>query len=180
MNYIVIGFSTRKKPSLISRLIQFVERTPYSHVYSMIEAKNIDRQLVYHASEDNLHFMNYDEFKKINSVFEEHYIYCSEEERIKILQYCVDKSGRHYGKMEFVGIGYVRLVRFLTGKQVSNPLRNKEKTMVCSELVGRILMILGSDIEEKLLEIEGPKYIRNKIKELSEKRLIDRISYVNI
>lgn len=168
MDYqVIIGFSTRIKPSLISRLIQFVERTPYSHVYMRVSANSLDRELVYHASEDNLHFMNFDEFKNINNIIEEYIIPISAEEKKKVLQYCIDRAGRHYGKREFVGIGAVRLVKWLTGRQIKNPLRNEEKTMVCSELVGRILIILGSSLDPRLLEIEGPKFIKQELFKLN-------------
>lgn len=171
-HYITVGFSRPKKPTVISRTIMAVEKTPdYSHTYIKTRANSLERTLVYHASEHNLHFMNFDDFGARNEVFEEFTFWITPEIKKKVLQFCIDKSGRKYGKLEFVGMGWVRLVRAWFGVRVKNPFRDGDFTMVCSELAGHVLKLLGEEFDTKILEVEGPRWVYNRCLDMHQRKV---------
>lgn len=166
-----IGFSTKKHENAFSYVIKKVENTKYSHVYLKFYSKSLDRYLVYHATGDGLYFLGFVKFSNENKIFKEYLISASEEEKTKILKWCVDNSGKEYGKLQIIGIGIVRLIKHLFGKVINNPFANGDKKQVCDETVARVLQILGYNFIEADIEREGPKWIDNFI----EKNLRDRI-----
>jgi hypothetical protein len=95
-------------------------------------------------------------------------------EKKKILQWCVDNSGREYGKMQIIGIGLVRLYKAITGKTANNPFANGGRTQVCDEVAARIINILGYNLQEADIEREGPRWIHNVIVTQLQDRLIMR------
>lgn len=170
MEEIIFGFSTAKGFSPISWAIQKVEGTEYSHVYIRVFSKSINRWLLYHASRDNLHFTNWDAFQDENKVIEEYAIPVTEDEKSDILGFCVDRMGYKYGKIQLIGMGIVRIAKLWFNKEIDNPFSDDEKTQVCSELAGRVLQRLGESIPDKALEVEGPKWIRERVIECYTRR----------
>lgn len=100
-----------------------------------------------------------------NIIVEEYAVIVTEEQKNKILQYCIDTVENPYGTLQLIGMGIARLQKVITGKG-KNPFRDGERSQVCSELVGRILRIIGMDIQEEDLEIEGPKFVRDLVKKI--------------
>lgn len=157
MDEIVIGFSTTK--SLISKVIRWFEKTPYSHVYIRFYSENIGRWLVYHANHDNLNFQNLPNLTNENEIIYEYLLPVTPEQKMKIVQYCVDNVHRRYGLMTLLGIALVRSAKDFFKRDISNPFVDKEKTQICSELAGRVLTIAQIPIDLNVLETEGPRYI---------------------
>lgn len=172
---IVIGFSTASHFNLISRSIRLAEGTAFSHVYTRFYDPSIDRWMIYHASHSDLHFTNMECFLAKNKVIEEFYIDVDHETRERALQYCVDRVEIPYGRLQLVGMLIVRLAKLWFNKSIKNPFHDGESTQVCSELVAHLLKIIGEDIDLKLVEVEGPKWI-NKIMH----GLVDKGSAVNL
>jgi hypothetical protein len=167
---VIIGFSRPRANTVFSWGIRTVENTPFSHTYIRYYSKRLDRWLVYHADQADCHFNNFPSFLSENRPVEEYIIPCTQEEKTAIEQMCIDKVGLKYGWWQIAGMALSRISRLWFDVSVKNPFSDGEKTMVCSEFVGRILRILGESIRDEDLEIEGPKWIRNKTVDLYNKR----------
>lgn len=142
MEKIVIGFSTHKKWNLFSETIRLVDKTPYSHTYCVFHSDSLQRDLVYHAAKSFLHFLSLENFLKDNKVLYEFEVSITPEQKVALMQLCVDKAGLKYGLLAVAGVGLVKLAK-LFGKDVENPFQDGGKTYYCSELVSCILDQLG-------------------------------------
>lgn len=132
MSDFYIGFSTPRswfKP--LSWLIYWVEGIPFSHCYVRIPSKTYFRDVVYQAKGMTVHFMGSKRFIKTQKVVCEYHIKLSEEQKIRLMQFCMDEAGEGYGVMQLIGIGLVRLIA-LFGTKVKNPFHDG---MICSEPV---------------------------------------------
>jgi hypothetical protein len=165
---LIVGFSRPKKGTVISAAIEWVEGTDFDHTYIRVYSASLDRWLVYHASRTNLHFSNWTDIQKKNVIVEEYPIPVTPEQKVRILQHCIDVVDRPYGFLQLIGMGWVRVCQ-KAGWRVKNPWRDGERTQVCSELVGHVLQLIGSDIRDEQLEYEGPGFIRGKVIELVAK-----------
>jgi hypothetical protein len=166
-DFIVFGFSTSSKWwSPVAWGIRLVERTPYSHVYMKFWSDSLQRWLIYHASQRDLHFNNLEMFEQYNRVLKEYKVFASKKDRTEGLQLCVDRVGWAYGRMQLVGMAAVRVVKAWFGWKVKNPFADAEKTQVCSEIAGRVLKIVGGPIDVSALEYEGPRYIYDAIQKM--------------
>jgi hypothetical protein len=165
MDSIIIGFSTSKyKWNPIAAAIRLAEGAPFSHTYVKFWSPSIQRWLIYHASRTRLNFMNLEFFQKESKIVEEHEIPVTPEQKVKVIQYCVDTVWKSYGTRQLLGMAWVRLWRRL-GVAAKNPFRDNQRTQVCSELVGHVLRIIGEDIDPRVLEVEGPRWIHGKVLE---------------
>ncbi len=164
--YIIIGFSTSKHTwSPIPKLIRAEEGTNYSHTYARFTSQSLQRTLVYHAARSFMHFLEFKRMQEHHEIIKEYLIPISEADKKKCLQYCVDMAGTNYGALQLLGMGIARVVNAAVEKlklplpQISNPFADGEKTEVCSEAMGHILIILKESIDSNKLEYLGPKYI---------------------
>ena len=163
MRKITIGFSTSKSKWAIGAIIiRAFEGTSYSHTYMEFWSDTLFRSLIYQASHDMVNFMNLEVFEKTSKVIESYELCVTEEQYKKILGFCVDYIGVAYGKLDLIGIGLARISHQL-GFTENNPFKDGKKSFVCSELMGYVLKILGSEFDVDELEIQGPKFIREKV-----------------
>jgi len=174
MNRIIIGFSTHKKWAPFPEIIKAIEKTNYSHVYCKLYIAEADRWVIYHATGRGLNFMNLDTFSEVNETISEFSINITPEQQVAIHQYCIDRAGWDYGKLEIFGMAYCRIARAWFDLDVNNPLGDS-KTMVCSELVGNILSIIESPIPNNLLESQGPRFIHERLEDLSSSGIAEQI-----
>ena len=84
MEKIYIGFSTHKG-SLLSKTIQLVEGSNYSHVY--IRRKSKYGEYVYQASGLQVNFMNIDIFLKNNLIIEEYEFELPDDKKEKLIAF---------------------------------------------------------------------------------------------
>ena len=159
-SYIIIGFSTHKKFSILSSLIKCIEGTKFSHVYLKFESKSINRKLIYQASGLTVNFCGNDIFYSKNKDIAQFVIPVTEEEKIKILQKCVDLCGKPYGIKELFGLGLVKICA-IYGKKIKNPFQDRSRTYICSELIATILMTIGFTFKD--LDSVSPKDLFNKL-----------------
>ena len=169
---LVVGFSKCSSGcAIFSWLIRLVEQTPFSHTYVKFWDEGIERWVVYQASHAALNYRGLPRFLEEEDVIEEYELDVTSEQKKQVLQYCVDTVGTPYGVLEIFGLAYARLMgRF--GLRVSNPFADGTKTMICSKLVGLILILIGDlpEIDRDELEIQGPKWIRDRVVELVERQ----------
>lgn len=177
INRVVIGFSTSKNPwNPVAGVIRFGEGTSYSHVYVRFYSSSIERWLVYHATHTGLHFVGIDKFCETSKVIEEFGVDPTCGQYKSMLQYCVDSSGTKYGKLQIIGMSAVRLAKMWFNVDVSNPFSDGSKTQVCSELVGKLMDIMGIEVDKSKLEILGPRYLNGIMQDLVKAGVAKRLS----
>lgn len=148
---ITIGFSKAKGFAPLSWLIRACEGTEFSHAYIRIRSESLDRDLIYQATGAGVNFVGTALFDQAAQVVEEYQIEISEETRKKLLQWCVDNSGKPYGRLQILGIGLVMLAK-LVKLRIKNPFPNGSGAYVCCELVYAALEHIGiagpSDLDQ--------------------------------
>jgi hypothetical protein len=163
-DFIIVGFSTHRGPNLLAGLIRRGEGTPYSHVYIRFYSKSLDRWLVYQASGLAVNFEGFTRFLEKNVLVEEYRIDVTDEEKRKIVQWCVDEAGVPYGSKWFLGMAWVRLVKLWFDCKLRNPFPSGTSTFACSKLCGYVLKLLGKRYSDSELENADPKWINQQIR----------------
>lgn len=164
MKKLIIGFST--KDAFLSGLIRKIENSEFSHVFIKWHSDSYERDIIYQASGFEVNFIGTDLFLKHSKIIKEIQLEISDEEFKSCMQFCIDNSGIPYGIKQLFGMGYVKLMK-LFGKNIKNPFRDGKKSYVCSELIG---VLLEKELQIKLglnLEVDGPKELYNKLKQLT-------------
>jgi len=165
--HILIGFSTPKSDfAIAAAIIRFVENTPYSHVYVKIWSDIIDGYIVYQETFAGLGAMNGALFDDHVKIFSEYKIDVTEEQMTQIMHFFQDNYGLPYGVRQIAGMLTARVLRQMGFHDAKNPFADGIRTMVCSEMVGAVLTILGEPFDKSLLEIEGPKMIHKIVVKL--------------
>jgi hypothetical protein len=164
MQTILVGFSRPKKFKIGSFLIRLIEGVDFSHVFLMIGTD------VYHESVPSVNKLGYLTFLDQHKLVDLHMIYVTEEKHAEIAAFCNDCliNSIPYGKLQIVGMGFLRVVNQLFRTKLKNPFADGMKTMVCSEFVGVVLEKIGLDIPDDQLEIEGPKLIHKMVIKISD------------
>lgn len=165
--HILIGFATPMSPcAFIAFAIRLIEETPYSHTYIKIWSDSANDYIVYQENFAGLSVMNGSIFNAKEKIFSEYKIEVTEEQLFEIIRFCHKNFGLPYGTKQIMGMLWARSLRQLGCPNAKNPFADGPKTMVCSELVGTVLGMIGKQIDPELLEIEGPKLIHKKVVEL--------------
>jgi uncharacterized protein YycO len=94
----------------------------------------LQRDLVYQANGRGVFFIGLSQFKEVNSIVSEYEIKITNEGKTKLLQWCVDNSGKKYGFLQLAGIVLKRIMSGL-GFTINNPFSNATKQYICTELV---------------------------------------------
>jgi hypothetical protein len=142
---LVIGASGS---SLIgSKLIQWWIGANYSHVYARWYLSSQERNIVYQASHGMVHFIEFRNFKSVNTIVEEFHIDLPDDKFKKLSQKCIDLAGQPYSRLELLQI-------FLCDVTNGRFKTQDQKGYICSELMCEILMDLG-------YKFNKPKYLVN-------------------
>jgi hypothetical protein len=140
MATVSIIFSTQKAKLSLSTLIRLVERTPYSHVCIKTHSEKLDRSLIYQANGHGVWFIGEPAFLETNNVVDEFVFEITEEQKNNLLRFAIDNSGKSYGFLHLLGIGWQYLTRLL-GKRCPNPFKDGSQSYICVELVAEALDI---------------------------------------
>lgn len=151
MRKVKVGFS--KGRTLFSSAICAVDKSPFSHTFFSFHSDTFNRDIIYQANFLGVNFINKQSFLQHSDILAEIELEISEESYIKIMQFCIDKTGTHYDFKGLIGKGLVR-----AGIRKSNPWNDKLKSVDCSELVNAILLENGIDTGLDM-SIDGPKAI---------------------
>jgi len=131
---IYVGLSNPKSDNIYSKGIRTILRTPYSHCYVRWET-SWGFDAVYEASGSSIKFVGGDIWHKNNNIHREWEMDISSRTyHSKFLPYLMSISGTSYGFIQILGI----LIAIIFGLS-SNPLGDKSRKMICSELVYYIL-----------------------------------------
>lgn len=136
MNNIIVGFSKPKKWKPFAWLIMKGYDIPYDHVYIKWSSDNLKRDIIYQASGTKVNFMSPKIFNDENIIIKEFSFVINN--RVEVLQFCIDNAGIPYGFKQVFGLAWVRINELL-GKKIENPFRDQGNTYVCCELAATIL-----------------------------------------
>lgn len=168
MKRIYVGFSRPNKWKPFSWLIQTAYGINYDHVYVRFHEDTYDRDIIYQASSTMVNFMSTSVFNANNVVVAEVPLDISDDNYLKMVQFCIDNAGVPYGIKEIFGLAYVRVCYWL-GKTVKNPFIDNGSTYVCSELVSTIILDFANIKLDKDPEDMTPLDVYNLIMSLSQK-----------
>ena len=139
MRTFIIGFSrARSKFSIVSKLIMWIQGTSFSHVYIKFDSEFLERDFIYQASRTSVNFENIQTFESESITVKEFKLEVLPEDYKKILQFSIDNVAKPYGTQELLGM-FIVTIFDLFGKKIKNPLGDKNKTFICSELANYIL-----------------------------------------
>lgn len=150
---LTIGFSRHKGFAPLGKLIMVCEGTNFSHAYVRLRAESLERDLIYQATGAGVNFVGNAVFDESAQVVEEYVIEIPDENRKKLLQWCIDNAGKPYGHLQLVGIGLIRLAK-LFGIRIKNPFSNGEGAYVCCELAAAALENVGITGPEDLDQVD--------------------------
>jgi hypothetical protein len=143
---IIIGFSRSKSPfKLGSKVIQLVEKRPYSHAYIRFAHPTTGSHMIAQASHGYVNIVNNRYFIEENIVTKEYIINCKDilfQETI--LKYITEHLGQKYGYMQLLLIGIKKLFKF------EIKTYNIAKYQICSEFGANICKLLNVSIPENL------------------------------
>lgn len=156
--YIHFSRST-KKFNHFSKILQWYEGVPISHVLIEFDTPHLGQNFVYHSEIGNgVSFMTRKRFDDKNEIMETYEIELPDEEYYKMRNSLLDNCGEHYALMQNIGIFIVDQLRKL-GCKCSNPWKNGQN---CSELIYRNVIPYICDKEEHKFEpdLVKPSQIR--------------------
>lgn len=129
MDKIYIGFSTHNG-SIFSKCIRLAEGSEYSHVYIRKVSKY--GEYIYQASGLAVNFMNFEIFKKSNTIVEEYEFELSILKKEKLLSFFIKYAGAGY---ELKSI--LKIAAIIAAKKIGFKLKFKstdDSKFICSEL----------------------------------------------
>lgn len=149
-----IEFTRPKKFAPLSYVIRAIQGTPYSHV-RLRWVNSVGVNIVYEASGSNVHFLGpMAQSQKPVHVAHSFCYTLSREQYRELIKVCMSYAGINYGVLQLLGIGVARLFGLR-----KNPFSRGESRVVCSELVGIVILdILGITFEDTL-DLLGPKEV---------------------
>ena len=136
----------------LSSLIRVIQGTPYSHVrLHWVNSSGVP--LVYEASRSSVSFQGPLAQKNHPvDILDDYSFELDRQQYRKLVEVCMTYAGIDYGKLQLVGIG----IRDLLNLE-DNPFADGNNSLICSELVGRVLLeVLHMDICDDFDTI-GPK-----------------------
>lgn len=149
MEKITIGFSRPKTWKPFAWLIMAGYDIPYDHVYVKFYSDSYARDIIYQASSTMVNFMSPTIFYGNNISVKEFEFDITPEKKIEMIQFCIDNAGVPYGKLQVLGLIWVRL-NDLVGKKILNPFRDGRASEVCDEIAAFILKFVDINVDVDL------------------------------
>lgn len=152
---------------IYSYAIRAVQGTEYSHV-RLRWVNSTGRDLIYEAGGSSVHFIGTLAQKQHKVKIVKYYeIDLNREEYRELIDTCMEYAGLKYGILQILGIGIA-----LACNRKTNPFADGKYTMVCSELVGRVLLEIKKFEVNMNLDIAGPLEIDQCLENLTERQLV--------
>jgi hypothetical protein len=145
MKTLIIGFSRPKKETLPSFIIRKTENTKFSHVYTKMYEPKVGDWLVFEAAGLKTRCWTDTDFSTKNIKIKEVILKVSDKQEQALFKKVYKNLNKDYGIKQLLGLGIVRL-HALVGKKIQNPYRDGDKTYICSEYVGELLVELDYKI----------------------------------
>lgn len=162
----IIGFSRAKSPwKLGSKVIQIVEKRPFSHTYIQYQCPVSHYQMITQASHGFINEMNLDEFKIDNLIVKQYRLNCSKDEFLNIFNFNRKNLGKKYSRIQLFVIGFMKLIR--SKKPIYVDGNDKD---ICSEWVAKLARFTGylTGVPD-ILDTFTPSDLENLLSELAVK-----------
>ena len=131
---LIFGLSRHtSKFNIVSKIIELVEKKPYSHCYVRFTLKNTD--MIFQASGLQVNMMSYDEFCSINTPVYEYEAELADTNHRALIQWMLKKLGKPYS--------VAQLLRILLYKATGLKLGSDGQAEICSQLVTQLCQFLG-------------------------------------
>lgn len=134
MKIVRIGFSTHKHFNVVSRLIQLVDGTRFSHVFVQFDISSTNQTVIYEASGLSVKFISYDNWSIKSMPVAYATFNLTDEQFTRALKFIIENCSKSYGLMALIGLGVKRLFNLKT-----NPFKDGGNSFICSELVVKTL-----------------------------------------
>jgi hypothetical protein len=159
MKKIKIHFSrSTKKFNYFSRLLQWYEGIPVSHVLVEFDQPGLGQEFIYHSAVGNgVSLMTKERFESINEIMETYVIELSDEKYKQVRNDLLGECGEFYGVMQNIGIFFVDTAR-KAGIKTDNPFKKGQN---CSELIYRHLISNIYKRHSILPDLVKPSQIRD-------------------
>ena len=133
MKTVRIHFSRSiKKFNHFSRLLQWYEGLPISHVLIELDTPGLGENFVCHSvMGSGVSIMPMSKFLKINEIMETYEVTLPKEQYIELRNNVLSNCGEHYAMMQNIGILLVDMIR-RKGLSITNPWKDGKN---CSEFV---------------------------------------------
>lgn len=176
MRKIYIDFTKPKDKvlPLFSYAIRFVGDTKYSHV-RLRWTNSAGREVIYEASGTQVHFIGtLAQEKHKAEIIKTYELDLTDDEYRKLVDICMKYAGVDYGVLQVIGIALA-----LAFNLKRNPFSDGKYSMVCSELVARVLEeVKGYELKADL-DMAGPLEIDECMQDLVMRQLA-RLSIENL
>jgi len=138
MKKIKIHFSrSTKKFNYFSKLLQWYEGIPISHVLVEFDTPHLGQNFVYHSVVGNgVSFITLSRFESINEIMETYIVELEDSKYNNIRNALLNECGESYGFLQNIGIFLVDIAR-KAGIKADNPFKDGQN---CSELIYRHLI----------------------------------------
>jgi len=160
MRTITVGFSRPSTWKPFAWMIMAAYRTNYDHVYIKLHTDSYQRDIIYQASSVMVNFMSPVIFQAKNVIVEEYPIQISDENYVKLMQFCIDNAGKPYSLLEVLGFACMVIAGWF-GKKISNPFQESTSQFVCSVLGDYILSNFTDEAVPQDFESVDPKTLRD-------------------
>lgn len=167
METITIGFSKPKNNPfpIASWLIRLFNQTKYSHVYMKINAKSLNRTLIYEATgHGGVNFVNYETWSNRTETVKEFTLNINPEQIQKLTIFCVDNAGKPYSMFQLLNI-FINYTRKAV-KLSPIVLEKNNQGMICSEAIARLLNEVFDIPQEKPWNLYEPRDIEKILENL--------------
>ena len=135
MKELKIQFTRPKghKFPILSKIIRWAEKTPYSHV-RLKWINTTGTSLVYEASGDEVKFLGpMAQLRAPVEIVSEFVFTLDQEAYRRLVKICMKYAGIKYSKKQLIGLLLVKLLRLK-----KNPIRDGHQGQICTELGARI------------------------------------------
>lgn len=154
MKTITIGFSvSNSKYSIFSRAICYVQKTPFSHVYTRFNWPAAGADIVYQASGLQVNFESFARFQSHSTPIAEFTFQVSDFTWHRIAAFMLNRLSRPYSVKSILG-----LFLKMTGIRKTNIIKDGPDAYVCSELAEDIGTLIGVPFKISSEE-SGPKEV---------------------
>lgn len=141
---LTIGFSSAKNDlMLFGRLIELIERRPFSHAFVIYKDPITNVDMVFQASHGIVHCCTLARHKENNNIILTYDLAFSQEQFIEFYNLMINSLGQSYAWHQILGIFIGKLFR------CKNPFDNNLSTNFCSQLMVYVCLIKGIPIEDK-------------------------------
>lgn len=146
---------------VLSWLVRFIERTPYSHV-RLGWTSTSGEPLIYEASGSSVKLIGRYAATNYKVTIHESYEFTLDTDQYRQLIKLFRFAAVRYGTLQILGIALSRLLRRKTNLFSRGP-----KQQVCSELVAYFLRdVIGMPFQDEDFDLIGPRGIKEKLDEL--------------